>query len=118
MGAQGLMQVIPRYHLDKFEELGGKDAVLNPVANIKVGALILKDYISRFGGVEAGLKAYSGAAATDDDGGYAEKVLDERERIRSAAGIRDGKSAVKAMPVKAQALPKAPAVEPAPTEAT
>lgn len=86
MGAQGLMQVIPKYHLDKFEELGGKEQVLNPVANIKVGALILKDYITRFGGVEAALKAYSGAAIADDDAGYAAKVLGERERIRAAAG--------------------------------
>jgi len=95
MGAQGLMQVIPKYHLDKFEEMGGKDAVLNPVANIKVGALILKDYISRFGGVEAGLKAYSGAALAEEDFGYSGKVLGERERIRAASGV--GKS----MPVKA-----------------
>jgi soluble lytic murein transglycosylase-like protein len=89
------MQVIPKYHLDKFEEMGGKEAVLNPVANIKVGALILKDYITRFGGVEAGLKAYSGAALSEEDYGYAGKVLGERERIRAASGVG------KAMPVKA-----------------
>jgi soluble lytic murein transglycosylase-like protein len=87
MGAQGLMQVIPKYHLDKFEELGGKDAVLNPVANIKVGALILKDYIVRFGGVEPALKAYSGAALSEEDQGYSLKVLGERDRIRAAAGL-------------------------------
>lgn len=100
MGAQGLMQVIPKYHLDKFEELGGKDAVLNPVANIKVGALILKDYISRFGGVEPGLKAYSGAALADEDSGYAGKVLGERDRIRAAA------NAGVAKPVRAATPPK------------
>jgi len=98
MGAQGLMQVIPKYHLDKFEELGGKDAVLNPVANIKVGALILKDYISRFGGIEPGLKAYSGAALAEEDSGYAVKVLGERERIRAAAGT--------SKPVRAVSAPK------------
>jgi len=97
MGAQGLMQVMPQYHLDKFQDLGGKEAVLNPVANIKVGALILKDYISRFGGVQAGLKAYSGAADLEADGGYASKVLGERERIRGAAGV-------KAIPVRAPAV--------------
>jgi soluble lytic murein transglycosylase-like protein len=100
MGAQGLMQVIPKYHLDKFEELGGKDAVLNPVANIKVGALILKDYITRFGGVEPGLKAYSGAALADEDSGYAGKVLGERDRIRAAA------NAGVAKPVRAATPPK------------
>jgi len=101
-GAQGLMQVMPQYHLDKFEELGGKEAVLNPVANIKVGALILKDYISRFGGVESGLRAYSGSAESDDDGGYANKVLGERDRIRGAAG------SIKAVPVKTPPKPLPP----------
>lgn len=110
MGAQGLMQVIPKYHLDKFEDMGGKAAVLNPVANIKVGALILKDYISRFGGVEAGLKAYSGAALAEEDYGYAGKVLGERERIRAAGGIG------KAMPVKA--APKQLIAPPAKVEET
>jgi soluble lytic murein transglycosylase-like protein len=51
MGAVGLMQVIPKYHLDKFEELGGPEAVLNPLANIRVGAMILKDTMQRFGGL-------------------------------------------------------------------
>ena len=82
MGAVGLMQVIPRFHLDKFEELGGRNAVLNPVANIRVGALILKDYLRKFGDTESGLRAYSGATA--DDFGYATKVLAERDRLKAA----------------------------------
>lgn len=82
MGAKGLMQVIPKFHMDKFDPLGGQDAVLNPVANIKVGAMILQDYIRRFGGVEAGLKMYSGA--TGDDFGYPSKVLAERDRLAAA----------------------------------
>jgi soluble lytic murein transglycosylase-like protein len=102
MGAQGLMQVIPKYHLDKFEELGGADAVLNPVANIRVGAQILKEYFTKFGGVEAGLKAYSGA--TDDDFGYAAKIMAERDRIRAAAGLN--KPAALPKPARAAALPR------------
>lgn len=82
MGAKGLMQVIPRFHMDKFDPLGGQDAVLNPVVNIKVGAMILQDYIRRFGSVEAGLKMYSGA--TGDDFGYPNKVLAERDRLAAA----------------------------------
>lgn len=82
MGAKGLMQVIPKYHMDKFEDLGGSDAALNPVANIKVGAMILKDYIRRFGSVESALRAYSGA--TGDDFGYPNKVLAERDRLVAA----------------------------------
>jgi hypothetical protein len=61
MGAQGLMQVMSKVHSDKFQEVGGAQAALNPVANIRVGALILKDYVKRTGSVEGGLKSYVGA---------------------------------------------------------
>ncbi|HYD57176.1 MAG TPA: transglycosylase SLT domain-containing protein, partial [Burkholderiales bacterium] len=30
MGAKGLMQVIPKYHLEKLSDHGGEDALLNP----------------------------------------------------------------------------------------
>lgn len=83
MGAKGLMQVIPKYHMDKFDEHGGNEAVLNPVANIKVGAMILKEYTRRFGNVESALRVYSGA--TGDDFGYPNKVLAERDRLRAAS---------------------------------
>jgi len=77
MGAQGLMQVMSKIHHDKFQELGGVKAALNPVANIKVGSLILKEYVTRGGSVEAGLKTYVGAAEMENDGGYGAKVLSE-----------------------------------------
>ncbi len=109
MGAKGLMQVIPKYHMDKFDELGGKDAVLNPVANIKVGALILQDYIRRFGGIEAALKAYSGA--TGDDYGYPNKVIAERDRLRAVGA---GKL-VYTTPAAAPAAARTPAPTLAPT---
>jgi soluble lytic murein transglycosylase-like protein len=114
MGAVGLMQVIPKYHLDKFEELGGPEAVLNPSANIRVGAMILKDAIQRFGGLETGLKAYSGA--TGDDFGYAGKVLAERDRLRAAAGLVNVAPAA-AAPVRVEARPAAHVLEPADEEA-
>ena len=67
VGAQGLMQVMSKVHVEKFQPLGGVKAALNPVANIKVGSLILKDYVTRGGSIEAGLKLYVGAAAFDTD---------------------------------------------------
>jgi soluble lytic murein transglycosylase-like protein len=85
MGAQGLMQVMSKVHHDKFEELGGVKAALNPLANIKVGSLILKDYVTRGGSVEAGLKLYVGAAAFDNDGGYGSRVLAEYHRLKEVA---------------------------------
>lgn len=89
VGAQGLMQVMSKVHHEKFEDMGGVKAALNPVANIKVGALILKDYVTRGGSVEAGLKMYVGAAAFDTDGGYGSRVMAEYARLKDvAAGKR------------------------------
>lgn len=85
MGAQGLMQVMSKVHHDKFEELGGVKAALNPVANIKVGSLILKEYVTRGGSVEAGLKSYVGAADLETDGGYGLKVLSEYQNLKDVA---------------------------------
>lgn len=85
VGAQGLMQVMSKVHRDKFEELGGMKAALNPIANIKVGSLILKDYVTRGGSVEAGLKLYVGAGASETDAGYGAKVLAEYQRLKAVA---------------------------------
>ncbi len=88
MGAQGLMQVMSKVHREKFVDLGGIKAALNPVANIRVGSLILKDYVLRGGSVEAGLKLYVGASAYETDSGYGAKVLAEHERLQEVAGIK------------------------------
>jgi soluble lytic murein transglycosylase-like protein len=85
MGAQGLMQVMSKVHSDKFQHVGGSKAALNPVANIRVGALILKDYVNRTGSVEGALKSYVGAGAADDDSGYGSKVLTEYKRLKQVA---------------------------------
>lgn len=85
MGAQGLMQVMSKVHHDKFQELGGIKAALNPVANIRVGSQILKEYVTRGGSIEAGLKTYVGAAEMANDGGYGVKVLSEYQNLKQVA---------------------------------
>lgn len=85
VGAQGLMQVMTRVHQEKFERHGGVEAALNPIANIKVGSRILKEYVARGGSVEAGLKMYVGAAAMPTDFGYGAKVLAEYARMKAVA---------------------------------
>jgi len=85
VGAQGLMQVMSKLHREKFEDLGGIKAALNPVANIKVGSMILKEYVKRGGSVEAGLKLYVGAAAFETDFGYGAKVLNEYQRLKEVS---------------------------------
>ncbi|MGF6276085.1 hypothetical protein ABIB38_004494 [Massilia sp. UYP11] len=85
MGAKGLMQVMAKVHHDKFEDVGGPQAALNPVANIRVGALILKDYVKRTGSIEGGLKTYVGAANLETDSGYGNKVLNEYKLLKKVS---------------------------------
>jgi len=85
VGAQGLMQVMAKVHYSKFSDHGGTKSVLNPVANIQVGAHILKDLIRRSGSVDGGLKLYVGAGNLETDGGYAAKVLAEFGRLQAVA---------------------------------
>lgn len=80
MGAKGLMQVIPRFHQDKLDALGGEDSVFDPMTNILVGARILKDAVRRGGGLMPGLQLYAGAFG-DDSQQYAQKVMAEKERM-------------------------------------
>ncbi|WP_168794972.1 transglycosylase SLT domain-containing protein [Paraburkholderia aromaticivorans] len=84
VGAQGLMQVMSKVHSDKFQYFGGQSAALEPVANIKVGALVLKDCIARGGSLPGGLRLYVGSTSPDD-GGYGAKVMAERGRLRDVA---------------------------------
>lgn len=85
VGAQGLMQVMTRVHDDKYEAFGGTLAAFDPVTNLRVGVLVLKECIGRAGGLEAGLRAYVGAATTGEDGGYVGKVLAEQVHLRKVA---------------------------------
>ncbi len=80
-GARGLMQVVPRFHLDKLAHHGGHDAVLDPRTNIRVGATILKEYIQRMGSVEAGLQMYAGAL-DDASTAYAQRVMSEKQWLQ------------------------------------
>lgn len=81
-GAKGLMQIVPRFHLDKLAAHGGEDAVLDPRINIRVGAQILREYVRQAGGLEEGLQLYAGAA-DDPSQSYAQKVTAEKRRLAS-----------------------------------
>jgi soluble lytic murein transglycosylase-like protein len=79
-GAKGLMQVIPKYHLDKLLSWGGEQALLDPEVNIHVGAQILREYYRRLGDQEAALQKYAGAF-DEPTSRYAGKVFGERMRL-------------------------------------
>jgi hypothetical protein len=80
-GAEGLMQVMTSVHRDKYAHFGGTSDAVKPEVNIRVGAYILKYLIATGGSLRNGLKFYVGAANAEDDGGYGDKVMAERNRI-------------------------------------
>lgn len=81
-GAQGLMQVVPRFHQDKLPEESA--SFLDPITNVQIGARVLKESIRRQGGLEEGLQQFGGALG-DAGRRYAGKVLAERQRLEQAA---------------------------------
>ncbi len=84
MGAKGLMQVIPGYHLDKVPAGAGETPFLDPVTNIQVGVHVLEEAIRWRGSLTAGLQHYGGAP-DDPEASYANKVMAEKERLEQAA---------------------------------
>lgn len=102
VGAQGLMQVMTRVHDAKYEPFGGNHAAFDPVTNLRVGVQVLKECIARAGSLEHGLRFYVGAANLPDDGGYAGKVLAERNNLRLVAS---GKALPTSAPLTATTAP-------------
>lgn len=82
-GAQGLMQVVPRFHQDKLPDEADQSAFLDPVTNVQVGARVLKESIRRNGGLEDGLQQFGGAI-NDPERRYSSKVLAEKQRLEQA----------------------------------
>jgi len=83
VGAQGLMQVMPRFHADKLPDDAGELPFFDPVTNVQVGSRVLRESISRNGGLVPGLQQFGGAI-NDPDRRYSGKVLAERERLEQA----------------------------------
>ena len=81
-GAMGLMQVIPRFHAEKFDA-SDSGSVLDPRTNIQAGVKILKEYIGRGGNELAGLQLYNGAPG-DVSFAYATRVLVEKQWLQDA----------------------------------
>lgn len=88
MGAQGLMQVIPRFHQEKLVDQGSDASLLDPQTNIVVGARVLKEYLVRTGSMEHALQVYNGATNDAVGSMYANKVLAEKQRLEAAAKRR------------------------------
>ena len=83
MGAQGLMQVIPKWHPDKVDVKSDRSAMFDPDTNIRVGALVLKEYIQATGSVQGALQRYNGSS--DPSALYANKVMAVKSQLSQAA---------------------------------
>lgn len=92
MGAQGLMQVIPRFHMGKIGDGQGKDALFDPQLNVRVGTLVLQEGLRRYGSMQSALQYYGGALK-DPEAGYARKVMAMKQRLIVAAGRKTGREA-------------------------
>jgi len=80
VGAKGLMQVMPKFHLDKLAAHGGETALLDTEVNILIVARILREYQRRLGDTEAALQMYAGAL-DEPTAQYAAKVFAEKARL-------------------------------------
>lgn len=81
MGAKGLMQIMPRFHPEKFEAFGGVKSVFDPEANITAGAKIIKEYTVRTRDVAEALQMYVGTS-DETDYSYPNKVMAEVQRLK------------------------------------
>lgn len=86
-GAQGLTQVIPKYHPEKLAQFGPEATLLDPTTSIFVGAQVLREYIRATGSVEGGLQRYVGSIE-DPDQIYSNKVMTEYRRLAAVFGPR------------------------------
>jgi hypothetical protein len=108
VGAKGLMQVIPRFHAEKFRELGGEQyAVFDPETNILVGTRVLKEYLSRTGSLNSALQMYVGAP-NDEGETYTEKIMTEKQRLQQVLGNAPPPKSDRAEAPRRQALALAP----------
>lgn len=79
-GAQGLMQVVRRWHREK---LRASESLFDPAVNVRVGADILEEYLEAAeGDLPKALAKYSGSSS-----GYAKRVLSESRRLAQIADM-------------------------------
>lgn len=77
-GAQGLMQVVRRWHGDKLDK---NESLFDPEVNVRVGTDVLEEYLDwAEGDISKALAKYSGNAR-----GYANKIIDESRKLAQVA---------------------------------
>lgn len=89
-GALGLMQVIPRWHMDKIGPENDYTALFDPRFNVQVGTLVLVEGLERYGTLEAALQYYNGARH-DPEMRYTKRVMSVKRQLqdvlRKSSGV-------------------------------
>lgn len=84
VGAMGILQVMPRWHHDKFKaarkEIGNPE-VFAIETNFFVGAQVFKDCTKKFQSIKSALLCYNGSN-NDPESRYHIKVLDAKKEIK------------------------------------
>lgn len=87
--AEGLMQIIPRWHPDKMARIGGEEHIVDTRHNIATGTLALKEYLNRHNqNVALALQQYNGSL-NDPKRRYSNRVLAEKRRIDQWVDARE-----------------------------
>lgn len=81
--ATGLMQIIPYWHKEKVNEIGGTKELWKIEKNIATGAKILREYLDRSkGNLFNAIYRYNASAHANE---YAKKVLKEQDKFEKVA---------------------------------
>lgn len=78
--AFGLMQIHPRWHAERMDELGCDD-LLDPMQNVTVGLHYLEELLDRYESLEAALVAYNKGHYKGKITNYAITVMEEARRM-------------------------------------
>lgn len=88
-GALGLMQVIPRWHMDKIGPDNDYTALFDPRINVQVGTLVLVEGMQRYGSLEAALQYYNGARH-DPEMRYTKRVMSVKRQLQDVLAKSSG----------------------------
>lgn len=89
-GAIGLMQVVPRWHLDKIHQYGDIEVLYDIRANIAIGTEILMEYLEKEGNIRSALHRYNGSK-DDKTLKYSNRVLKKYHELKARNYMENAK---------------------------
>lgn len=85
-GTAGLMQIDPKWHVEKLNAFGGISSIYKPAVNVAVGTHILAEYVDKKkGNVRKGLLMYNGAKTNFEYPNKVFKAQAKFERVLQAS---------------------------------